>query len=135
MSLQLKPEEVSAVLKQQLADFEFKSQSYEVGTVLSIGDGIARVHGLDKTMSGELLEFAGGIMGMALNLEEDNVGVAIFGDDTKVREGDKVRRTEKIASVPVGECLRGRVLDALGIAIDGGAPIKGMKFRILEVRR
>jgi F-type H+-transporting ATPase subunit alpha len=134
MSLQLKPEEVSAVLKQQLADFEFKSQSYEVGTVLSVGDGIARVHGLDKTMSGELLEFAGGVMGMALNLEEDNVGVAIFGEDTKVREGDKVRRTEKIASVPVGDCLRGRVLDALGIAIDGGAPIKATEFRPIELK-
>ena len=111
MALQLKPEEVSAVLKQQLSDFEFKAQEYEVGTVLSIGDGIARVHGLDKTMSGELLEFQSGCQGMALNLEEDNVGVAIFGDDTQVREGDRVRRTQKIASVPVGEGLVGRVVD------------------------
>ena len=134
MALQLKPEEVSSILKQQLADFEFKSQTYEVGTVLSIGDGIARVHGLDKAMSGELLEFASGVQGMALNLEADNIGVAIFGDDTKVREGDKVRRTEKIASVPVGEALRGRVVDALGIAIDGGAPINATEHRPIELK-
>ena len=134
MALQLKPEEVSAVLKQQLSDFEFKAQEYEVGTVLSIGDGIARVHGLDKTMSGELLEFQSGCQGMALNLEEDNVGVAIFGDDTQVREGDRVRRTQKIASVPVGEGLVGRVVDALGNVIDGGAPIKAAEYRPIELK-
>ena len=134
MNLQIRPEEVSSILRQQLADFDLKARTYEVGTVLSIGDGIARVHGLDQVMSGELVEFAGGITGMALNLEQDNVGIAIFGEDTKVREGDEVRRTGKIASVPVGDALRGRVVDALGNPIDGGAPLKGTELRPIELK-
>jgi len=134
MTLQLNPEEVSAVLKKQLEDFGLKEQNYEVGTVLSIGDGIARAHGLSNVMAGELVEFSGGIMGMALNLESDNVGIAIFGDDTKIREGDEVRRTGNIASVPVGESLVGRIVDALGNAIDGGAPIPTDTMRPIETK-
>jgi F-type H+-transporting ATPase subunit alpha len=134
MTLQLNPEEVSAVLKKQLEGFGLKEQNYEIGTVLSIGDGIARAHGLSNVMAGELVEFSGGIMGMALNLEADNVGIAIFGDDTKIREGDEVRRTGNIASVPVGESLVGRIVDALGNAIDGGAPIPTDRMRPIETK-
>ncbi len=134
MALQLKPEEVSSILKKQLADFEVKSETYETGRVLSVGDGIARVHGLSQVMAGELVEFEGGIQGMALNLEEDNVGVALFGEDSAVREGDQVRRTERIASTPVGDCMTGRIVDALGRAIDGGAPIQAKEFRPIEVK-
>ncbi len=134
MAIDLKPEEISSILKKQLSDFEHKAESYEIGTVLSVGDGIARVHGLAQVMSGELVEFADGLMGMALNLEEDNVGVAIFGEDTHVKEGDEVRRTERIASVPVGDALTGRIVDALGVAIDGNAPIAAEEHRQIEVK-
>jgi F-type H+-transporting ATPase subunit alpha len=134
MAIDLKPEEVSSILKSQLADFDTKSETYETGTVLSVGDGIARVYGLANVMAGELVEFSEGLMGMALNLESDNVGVAIFGDDTSVKEGDPVRRTEKIASVPVGEGLIGRIVDALGNPIDGKGPIKNSGLRQIEVK-
>ena len=132
MAIDLRPEEVSSILKTQLADFEMKSETYEVGTVLSVGDGIARVHGLANVMAGELVQFSDELMGMALNLEADNVGVAIFGGETAVMEGDEVRRTQTIASVPVGEKLVGRIVDALGNAIDGGAPIQTNKSRVIE---
>ena len=134
MAIDLKPEEISAILKKQLADFNTKTAYYEVGTVLSVGDGIARVHGLGNVKSGELVEFANGIKGIALNLEEDNVGVAIFGQDDEVKEGDQVKRTQQIASVAVGDCLVGRIVDALGSAIDGGAPIAAKEFRKIEVK-
>ena len=134
MAIDLKPEEVSSILKKQLSDFEFKAESYEIGTVLSVGDGIARVHGLAEVMAGELVEFSEGLMGMALNLEEDNVGVAIFGENTHVKEGDAVRRTKKIASVPVGEALTGRIVDGLGTAIDGNAPIVAKEVRQIEIK-
>ncbi len=134
MAIDLKPEEVSAILRKQLADFDVKSETYETGTVLSVGDGIARVHGLANVMSGELVDFGNQLMGMALNLEEDNVGVAIFGSDTEVREGDQVRRTGNIASVPTGEGLLGRIVDALGRPIDGGPPIKSDEDRLIEVK-
>lgn len=135
MAIDLKPEEVSAILKKKLADYQVQTEEYEVGTVLSVGDGIARVHGLASVMAGELVEFTGcGLQGMALNLEEDNVGVAIFGHDTDIREGDEVRRTQRIASVPVGEQLSGRIVDALGTAIDGNAPIQTKEFRNIEVK-
>jgi F-type H+-transporting ATPase subunit alpha len=134
MAIDLKPEEVSSILKAQLADFEMKSETYEIGTVLNVGDGIARVHGLANVMAGELVEFSDGLVGMALNLEEDNVGVAIFGEDTSVKEGDQVKRTERIAEVPVGECLTGRIVDALGVAIDGNAPIQAESFSPIEVK-
>ncbi|MCB9748116.1 MAG: F0F1 ATP synthase subunit alpha [Candidatus Omnitrophica bacterium] len=135
MSLNIKPEEVSAILRQQLTDFEKKSQNYEIGTVLSVGDGIARIHGLNNVMAGELVEFSQAkIMGMALNLEEDNVGVAIFGADTGIKEGDEVRRTKKISSVPAGDVLIGRIVDALGVAIDGNAPIETKELRQIEIK-
>ena len=114
MTQLLNPEEISSILKKQIEDFGLQEQHYEVGTVLSIGDGIARAHGLSNVLAGELVEFESGIMGMALNLETDNVGIAIFGEDTHIKEGDEVRRTGKIASVPVGDQLIGRIVDALG---------------------
>jgi len=134
MTINIRPEEISAILKKQLTDFEKRVEIYEVGTVLSVGDGIARVHGLANVMAGELVEFTGGIMGMALNLEEDNVGVAVFGDVTKISEGDEVKRTDKIASVPVGEKLAGRIVDALGLAIDDNVPIETHKFHQIELK-
>jgi F-type H+-transporting ATPase subunit alpha len=134
MAIDLKPEEVSSILKSQLADFDVKSETYEVGTVLQVGDGIARIYGLANIMAGELVQFDNDVMGMALNLEEDNVGVAIFGGDSAVKEGDEVRRTERIASVPVGEKLEGRIVDALGIAIDGNAPIQTEKTSVIEIK-
>jgi F-type H+/Na+-transporting ATPase subunit alpha len=134
MAMDLKPEEISAVLRRQLADFEIKGDTYEVGAVLSVGDGIARVFGLGKAMAGELVQFSGGVEGVVLNLEEENVGIAIFGEDTRVREGDRVRRTKRIASVPVGDALKGRIVDALGNAIDGGAPIVSGETRAIEIK-
>jgi len=134
MATELRPEEVSAILKQQLAGFKLTAEEYEIGTVLSVGDGIARVHGLTKVMAGELVEFSDGLRGIALNLEESNVGIAVMGDDTRVKEGDQVRRTRTIAGVPVGEILTGRIVDALGAAIDGGAPIESKRFRQIEVK-
>jgi F-type H+-transporting ATPase subunit alpha len=134
MAIDIRPEEVTAILKQQLAGLDLKAQEHEVGTVLSVGDGIARAHGLTQVMAGELVEFAGGLRGIALNLEEDNVGVAVMGDDTRIREGDPVRRTRTIASVPVGDMLRGRIVDALGAAIDGGPPIEAKELRQIEVK-
>ncbi|HLF17855.1 MAG TPA: F0F1 ATP synthase subunit alpha [Candidatus Omnitrophota bacterium] len=134
MTSHIKPEEITSILKKQLADFQKKAVVYEVGTVLRVGDGIARVHGLASCMAGELVEFPNGIRGMALNLEEDNIGVAIFGDVDTVKEGDEVRRTKTIASVPVGEALTGRIVDALGVAIDGNAPIETKEFRQIEIK-
>ncbi len=134
MSQQLKHDEVAAILKQELAQFESKVQTYEIGTVLNVGDGIARVHGLSNVMAGELVEFAGGIKGMALNLEEDNVGVAIFGSDSSIKEGDEVKRTGQIASVGVGDDLLGRIVDALGAGIDGKPAIKPVEHRQIEVK-
>ncbi|OGX27855.1 MAG: F0F1 ATP synthase subunit alpha [Omnitrophica WOR_2 bacterium RIFCSPHIGHO2_01_FULL_48_9] len=132
--MDLKPAEITSILKKQLADYETKSETYEVGTVVSISDGIARVHGLSQVMAGELVEFESGIRGMAMNLEEDNVGVAVFGEDTHVKEGDTVKRTKTITSVPVGEGLVGRIVDALGVAIDGNAPIRSTESRQIEVK-
>jgi len=134
MSIDIKPDEVASILKKQLADFQTKAETYEVGTVLSVGDGIARVHGLSSVMAGELVEFSNQVRGMVLNLEQDNVGIAIFGDDRGIREGDEVRRTETIASVPVGHALAGRVVDALGNVIDGGPPIQPDEHRVIEVK-
>ena len=134
MAIQLRPEEIISILKQQLADFQVQGTTYETGTVLSVGDGIARVHGLAQVMAGELVEFSSGINGMALNLEEDNVGIAIFGEDTHIREGDSVKRTGRIASVPVGPALAGRIVDALGVPIDGLGPIKTTELRKIEIK-
>ena len=134
MAVDLKPAEIASVLRKQLSDFEFQGQVAEVGTVLSVGDGIARASGLGKIMAGELVEFDGGLSGMALNLEDDNVGIAIFGEDIAVKEGDTVRRSGRIASVPVGEGVKGRIVDALGRAIDGGAPIPTTETRRIEIK-
>jgi len=134
MTKTLRPEEISSILQKQLSEFKTTVSVYETGKVLSVGDGIARVFGLRSVMAGELVEFTSGVMGMALNLEEDNVGVAIFGEDKKIKEGEEVRRTKKIVSVPVGKDLVGRIVDALGNAIDGNAPIHSSEFRPIEVK-
>ena len=131
---QIKPEEISSILRAQLENFESGVVHYETGTVLSVGDGIARVYGLSKVMSGELVEFSGGLHGVVLNLEADNVGVAILGDAARVKEGDQVKRTQRIASVPVGEALMGRIVDALGVPIDGAGPIDAKKINPVEVK-
>ncbi|HNQ11883.1 MAG TPA: F0F1 ATP synthase subunit alpha [Bacteroidia bacterium] len=122
---EVRPDEVSAILSQQLAGFNTSSQLEEIGTVLQVGDGIARIYGLSKVQSGELIEFDNGLQGIVLNLEEDNVGVVLLGISTDIREGDTVRRTGRIASIKVGEGMLGRVVDTLGNPIDGKGPIKG----------
>ncbi len=134
MSIDLRPEEISSILKKQFTGFDVAVQVAEIGTVLSVGDGIARASGLAKVMAGELVEFSNGIVGMALNLEDDNVGIAIFGHDADIKEGDVVKRTGKIASVPVGPSVVGRIVDALGNAIDGGIPIKTQDYRMIEIK-
>jgi F-type H+-transporting ATPase subunit alpha len=134
MSQKLNPDEISSVLKQQFANFTSKVEAYEVGTVLSVGDGIARVFGLSNVMAGEIVEFPGGIKGITLNLEESNVGVAIFGVDSNIREGDEVKRTGKIASVPVGEALLGRIVDALGVPIDGKSAFTPSAMLPIEIK-
>jgi F-type H+/Na+-transporting ATPase subunit alpha len=126
--------EISAILKKQIAEFDKQTDVAEVGQVLSVGDGIARVYGLDKVQAGEMVEFADGVKGMALNLEADNVGVVIFGDDRNIREGDIVKRTGAIVEVPVGKGLLGRVVDGLGNPIDGKGPIRGEKMARVEVK-
>src|SRR5213079_364171 len=120
--MDIRAAEISAILKQQIANFGTEAEVAEVGQVLSVGDGIARVYGLDSVKAGEMVEFPGGIKGMALNLESDNVGVVIFGEDRTIREGDTVKRTGAIVDVPVGKGLLGRVVDGLGNPIDGKAP-------------
>jgi F-type H+-transporting ATPase subunit alpha len=123
---------VSAILRKQLSGFEKETDIYDVGTVLQVGDGIARIYGLSKVMASELVEFPGGIFGMVMNLEEDNVGCVLFGESTKIREGDTVKRTGRVASMPVGEAMLGRVINPLGVPIDGRGPIKTDKFLPLE---
>ncbi|GAB4325445.1 MAG: F0F1 ATP synthase subunit alpha [Candidatus Zixiibacteriota bacterium] len=130
----LKPEEVSSVIAQEIDKYEGKLEMESVGTVLQVGDGIARIWGLEDAMMSELVTFPGDVMGMILNLEEDNVGCAIFGDDRQIKEGDTVRRTGKVISVPVGDALVGRVVDPLGRPLDGKGPIVTDSFRPLEGR-
>ncbi len=130
--LSIRPEEISTLIKKQIEQYQSDIQVVDVGTVIQVGDGIARVHGLEKCMAGELLEFEGGVIGMALNLEEDNVGVVIMGPYTGIREGDQVKRTGRIMEVPVGEQLLGRVVNALGQPIDGNGPINTTKTRPIE---
>ncbi len=134
MKIDLRPEEITAILRRQLENYSPSMEPEEVGTVLSVGDGIAHVHGLGRVMAGEMLEFPGEIPGIALNLESDNVGVAIFGDDFRVSEGDQVRRTNRIASVPVGPQSLGRIVDALGVPVDGGAAFTPGEMRPVEVK-
>ncbi len=132
--MNLRPEEISSVIKEQIKRYESKLQVEETGTVIEVGDGIARVHGLAKCMAGELLEFPNEVYGMVLNLEEDSVGVVLFGSDTNIKEGDSVKRTERIVEVPVGDELLGRVVNSLGQPIDGKGPIKSDKFRPIEAK-
>ena len=132
--MEIRAAEISAILKDQIENFGTESEISEVGQVLSVGDGIARIYGLDKVQAGEMVEFPGGIKGMALNLEEDNVGVVIFGDDHTIREGDTVKRTGKIVDVPIGKELLGRVVDALGNPVDGKGPINASERNLIEVK-
>ena len=129
---QIKADEITALLKEQIANYDAKMRVDEVGTVITLGDGIARLHGLDKVMSGELLEFPHGIAGLAMSLEEDQVGSVLLGDYTEVKEGDQVKRTGKILSVPVGDAMIGRVVNALGQPIDDKGPIQTRDFLPVE---
>ena len=130
--MDIRAAEISKVIKDQIANFGTEAEVSEVGTVLSVGDGIARIHGLDQVQAGEMIEFANGVQGMALNLEADNVGAVIFGADTEIKEGDTVKRTQTIVDVPVGKGLLGRVVDALGNPIDGKGPIVATERRRVE---
>ncbi len=132
--MDLNAAEISSIIKEQISKFESEAEVAEIGQVLSVGDGIARVYGLDKVQAGEMVEFTGGISGMALNLEADNVGVVIFGDDRGIKEGDIVKRTGRIVDVPVGKGLLGRVVDALGNPIDGKGDVDSSERRIVDVR-
>jgi len=131
--MELRAEEISQIIKNQITDYDKKVELSETGTVLSVGDGIARIYGLEKVMAMELVEFSGGILGLVLNLEEDNVGVAIMGEDIHIREGDIVKRTKRIAEVPVGEAVLGRVVSAVGEPLDGKGPIDAKEFRRVEM--
>jgi len=132
--VKLRPEEITAILKQRIEEYEVETNLAEVGTVLQIGDGIARVYGLENCAAMEMLEFEHGVTGLALNLEEDNVGAALFGDWEKVKEGGVVKRTGRVADVPVGEALVGRIVDPLGQPLDGGGPIASNERRPLEFK-
>src|SRR3712207_3177206 len=132
--MDIRAAEISKGIRDQIASFGNEAQGSEVGTVLSVGDGIARIHGLDNVQAGEMIAFANGIQGMALNLEADNVGAVVFGNDAEIREGDTVRRTGTIVDVPVGKGLLGRVVDGLGNPIDGKGPIEATERRRVEVK-
>ena len=131
--MEIRAEEISQVIRGQIKEYDKKVEVSETGVVLSVGDGVARVHGVEKAMAMEMLEFPGGIFGLCLNLEEDNVGVAIMGDDTQIREGDVVKRTGRIAEIPVGDAVLGRVLDAVGNPLDGKGPIDASDSRRIEM--
>lgn len=132
MTVQIRADEISEIIRNQIQGFERKLDVAETGVILSVGDGIARIYGLDNVMAGELLEFPHGVYGMVLNLEQDNVGAVLFGEDTLIREGDTVKRTHRISQVPVGEELVGRVVNALGQPIDEGSAIETKNFRNIE---
>ena len=132
--MDIRAAEITSILKDQIKNFGKEAQVSEIGQVLSVGDGIARVYGLDNVQAGEMVEFPGGIRGMALNLEADNVGVVIFGDDRGIKEGDTVKRTGAIVEVPVGKGLLGRVVDGLGNPIDGKGPIVATKRSVADVK-
>ncbi len=131
--MQMKAEEITEILKAQIKGFDGASQVSEVGTVLQVGDGIAKLYGLNQAMAGELLEFPGGVTGIVLNLEEDNIGAVLLGSDTAIKEGDTVKRTGRIAQVPVGQAMVGRVVDPIGTPIDGKGPIAAKEFQRVEV--
>ena len=128
--VEIKPDEISAILRQQLSNFNASADLEEVGTVLQVGDGIARVYGLGNVRYGELVEFENGVRAIALNLEEDNVGVVLMGESGEIKEGSKVRRTGQIASIKVGEGMVGRVVNTLGEPIDGKGPITGERYEM-----
>src|SRR5690606_34118424 len=132
--MQLNADEISQIIKKQIQNFDRKAQVTETGTVLTTGDGIARLYGLEGAMAGELVEFPGEIYGLVLNLESDSVGVAVLGEANAVREGDIVKRTGRIADVPVGDALLGRVVNALGQPIDGKGPIESEHRRRIEIK-
>ena len=131
--MELRPDEISTIIKQQITNYQSQIKLTNVGTVVTVGDGIAHIHGLEDCMAGELLEFPGGVYGMAQNLEEDLVGAVILGSDQNIREGDTVKRTKRIVEVPVGDALLGRVVDALGMPIDGKGPIQTSESRPIEM--
>ncbi|MBQ5756317.1 MAG: F0F1 ATP synthase subunit alpha, partial [Erysipelotrichaceae bacterium] len=130
--MNIRPEEISAVIRQQIKQYENRMEISDFGTVIQVGDGIARVYGLDNCMASELLEFPNGVYGMAMNLEEDNVGCVILGSDKGIKEGDVVKPTGSVVEVPVGDALIGRVVNALGQPIDGKGPIKTSETRPVE---
>ncbi len=130
--MSIRPEEISAILKQQIENYGAQVEVSSIGTVMQVADGVARVYGLSQTMAGEMLEFSGGVYGMALNLEEDNIGCVILGPFSQINEGDEVKRTGRVVSVPVGEALIGRVVNALGQPIDGKGPVQTDKYRPIE---
>lgn len=125
--MSIKPDEISSILKEQIQNFDQTVETSEIGTVIEVGDGIARVHGLQNAMVNELLEFPGGVKGMAQNLEEDNIGCILLGEFEHIKDGDPVKRTGRIVEVPVGEALIGRVVNAIGEPIDGKGPIETKK--------
>jgi F-type H+-transporting ATPase subunit alpha len=132
--MDIRAAEISAILKEQIKNFGEAAEVSEVGQVLSVGDGIARVYGLDNVQAGEMVEFENGVRGMALNLESDNVGIVIFGEDRAIKEGQTVKRTRAIVDVPVGKEMLGRVVDALGNPIDGKGPLKAKERRRVDVK-
>src|ERR671923_602175 len=129
---QIRADEITSILRQEIENYERAIDVSEVGSVISVGDGIARIHGLEKVMSGELIEFPHGVSGIAMNLEEDSVGAVLLGDYTEIKEGDTVRRTGRIISVPVGDAMLGRVVNALGQPIDGKGPIVTKEYLPIE---
>lgn len=134
MSATMRPEEITGIIKDRIANFESRLDVSEVGTVLTIGDGVARVFGLKNVLAGELVEFENGVKGMVLNLETNNVGIAVLGDDSEIKEGSTVKRTETIVKVPVGDALLGRVVNAIGEPVDGAGEIKSNEFRNIEIK-
>src|SRR4051812_43260259 len=132
--MQIRPEEITEILKTQLASFEKKLDVSETGSVVAVGDGVAKVYGLEKAMAGELVDFGSNVFGMVLNLEEESVGIAVLGDDTLIKEGSTVKRTKKIVQVPVGPELLGRVVNALGMPIDGKGDLQSKEFRRVEIK-
>ena len=134
MSTTMRPEEITGIIKERIANFETKLDVNEVGTVLTIGDGVARVFGLKNVLAGELVEFDNGVKGMVLNLESNNVGIAVLGSDSEIKEGSTVKRTQSIVQVPVGDALLGRVVNAIGEPVDGQGEIKSTEYRNIEIK-
>lgn len=130
--MNLRPEEISSVIKEQIKQYSTKLETSDVGTVIQVADGIARIHGLEKAMQGELLEFPGDVFGMVLNLEEDNVGAVLLGDHKSINEGDLVKTTGRVVEVPAGDAMTGRVVNALGQPIDKKGPIEATAYRPVE---